>query len=83
MKMMLMLMLMLTMGKDVEKVLPVVEEWGRQIGKLHDGNIVHGDLTTSNVMLRLVNHTLVFIRPLVCHRNRSLEVALRCLLTLG
>jgi len=45
--------------KDTNQVLKVVEEWGRQIGRLHDGNVVHGDLTTSNVMVREGTGSLV------------------------
>ena len=31
--------------------LEALHEVGRQIGKLHDGGLVHGDMTTSNVIL--------------------------------
>lgn len=29
----------------------ILQELGRMIGKLHDGDLIHGDLTTSNVMI--------------------------------
>ena len=32
---------------------------GRTIAKLHDGGLVHGDLTTSNMMLRTADRQLV------------------------
>lgn len=32
---------------------------GRAVGKLHDGNLVHGDLTTSNMILRESDGALV------------------------
>ncbi|EFN57443.1 hypothetical protein CHLNCDRAFT_48645 [Chlorella variabilis] len=34
---------------------------GRAIAKLHDGGLVHGDLTTSNMMLRQADQQLVLI----------------------
>ena len=36
----------------MEERLKLCREVGRQVGKLHDAGIVHGDLTTSNMMLR-------------------------------
>jgi TP53 regulating kinase-like protein len=30
----------------------VMKEIGKAVAKLHDGGIIHGDLTTSNIMLR-------------------------------
>ncbi|WP_297464117.1 Kae1-associated kinase Bud32 [Thermococcus sp.] len=36
----------------VEERLRLCREVGRQVGKLHDAGIVHGDLTTSNMILR-------------------------------
>ena len=45
----------------------VVEEWmdhiavriGDAIGKLHDGGLIHGDLTTSNMLIRNNTNQLV------------------------
>ncbi|KAJ3023800.1 TP53 regulating kinase [Thoreauomyces humboldtii] len=34
---------------------------GKSLGVMHDLDIVHGDLTTSNMMLRLPTHSLVLI----------------------
>ncbi|KAL4425794.1 hypothetical protein ABPG75_009810 [Micractinium tetrahymenae] len=36
-------------------------EVGRTIARLHDGGLVHGDLTTSNMMLRQTDNQLVLI----------------------
>ncbi|ACJ16197.1 serine/threonine protein kinase [Thermococcus onnurineus NA1] len=36
----------------VEERLNLCREIGRQVGKLHEAGIVHGDLTTSNMILR-------------------------------
>lgn len=30
----------------------VLEEVGRAVARLHDGGLVHGDLTTSNILVR-------------------------------
>lgn len=35
-----------------EAVLKLMERIGRQVGRLHEMGVVHGDLTTSNLMLR-------------------------------
>ncbi len=35
-----------------QEVKSVCEQLGKQIGKLHSSNIVHGDLTTSNMILK-------------------------------
>ena len=34
-----------------QKAGPVLVEWGRMIGRLHTAGLVHGDLTTSNVLV--------------------------------
>ncbi len=31
----------------------IIKELGRIFGKLHDSDIVHGDLTTSNMLIKL------------------------------
>ena len=36
----------------MDERLPLCREIGRQIGRLHEAGIVHGDLTTSNMILR-------------------------------
>ncbi|PRW58873.1 EKC KEOPS complex subunit bud32-like isoform X1 [Chlorella sorokiniana] len=45
-------------GTGLEELLVSV---GRTIAKLHDGGLVHGDLTTSNMMMRTEDRQLVLI----------------------
>ncbi len=37
---------------SLQGVRSICEQLGRQIGKLHSNNIIHGDLTTSNMILK-------------------------------
>lgn len=37
------------------------EKIGKSIGRIHNSNIIHGDLTTSNLMLRLPSLSLVVV----------------------
>jgi len=37
---------------DKKKQVQIIKEIGKQIGKLHDLGIIHGDLTTSNTILK-------------------------------
>jgi len=37
---------------NLKKQLKIMQEIGEQTAKLHENNIIHGDLTTSNVLLR-------------------------------
>jgi tRNA A-37 threonylcarbamoyl transferase component Bud32 len=37
----------------------VATKIGRAVGRLHDGGVVHGDLTTSNMILRESDDELV------------------------
>ena len=37
---------------DKKKQLEVMKKLGKQIAKLHENNIIHGDLTTSNLILK-------------------------------
>jgi len=47
-------------SKDsIEEKLHYVELMGEQVGKLHNSDIIHGDLTTSNILIN--NQELVFI----------------------
>lgn len=46
----------LTTPAELDELLAAV---GRTIAKLHDGGLVHGDLTTSNMMLRTADKQLV------------------------
>lgn len=41
-------------GEVVEEVLGLMRRIGRAVGRMHEIGVVHGDLTTSNLMLR--NH---------------------------
>jgi TP53 regulating kinase-like protein len=39
-------------GKEQEEILDLMRRVGREVGKLHELGVCHGDLTTSNIMLR-------------------------------
>mmetsp|Transcript_15384 Transcript_15384/g.46444 ORF Transcript_15384/g.46444 Transcript_15384/m.46444 type:complete len:237 (-) Transcript_15384:231-941(-) len=45
-------------GEELNKVL---EQLGKVIARLHDGGVVHGDLTTSNLIVRTLDGALVVI----------------------
>ena len=45
---------------------------GRAVGKLHQGGIIHGDLTTSNILVT-GNNDLIFIDFGLTQRSQSLE----------
>lgn len=45
----------LTSSSDAEaeeKLTEIAAEMGKVIGKMHDSNIIHGDLTTSNILIQ-------------------------------
>lgn len=44
-----------------ERILLMARQIGEAIGKMHDAEVVHGDLTTSNIMIRSSNNEVVFI----------------------
>ncbi|RZC80826.1 hypothetical protein C5167_043427 [Papaver somniferum] len=44
-----------------EQIDDIATKIGGSIGKLHDGGLIHGDLTTSNMLLRSDNNQLVLI----------------------
>ncbi|KAI3782606.1 hypothetical protein L2E82_12658 [Cichorium intybus] len=46
---------------DFEKMDDIVLQIGDTIGKLHDGGVIHGDLTTSNMLWRSDTNQLVLI----------------------
>ncbi|KAK4338732.1 hypothetical protein RND71_043219 [Anisodus tanguticus] len=48
-------------GVDEERMADIATQIGNAIGKLHDGGLVHGDLTTSNMLLRSSANQLVLI----------------------
>ncbi|XP_074662034.1 EKC/KEOPS complex subunit TP53RK-like [Tubulanus polymorphus] len=45
----------------IDKLKPIAENIGRNIAKMHENNIIHGDLTTSNILLKSNNIDVVFI----------------------
>ncbi|KAK6781700.1 hypothetical protein RDI58_019496 [Solanum bulbocastanum] len=48
-------------GVDEERMVDIATQIGNAIGKLHDGGLVHGDLTTSNMLLSSAANHLVLI----------------------
>jgi len=46
-------------GVNVERLNDIATQIGHAIGKLHDGGLVHGDLTTSNMIIKSSNNQLV------------------------
>ncbi|GLT74345.1 hypothetical protein SLA2020_461490 [Shorea laevis] len=48
-------------GVVQERLDDIATQIGDAIGKLHDGGLVHGDLTTSNMLIRNVSNQLVLI----------------------
>lgn len=46
---------------DAKKRKELCKEIGRNVGKLHNASIIHGDLTTSNILLSSKNNDLVFV----------------------
>ena len=53
-------------GVNVERLNDIATQIGHAIGKLHDGGLVHGDLTTSNMIIKSSNNQLV-CSPLCLH----------------
>lgn len=50
-----------TNEEEIEKVEKVCEQIGSAIGKMHKANIVHGDLTTSNMIMQKTTGRIYFI----------------------
>ncbi|AQK65403.1 Protein kinase superfamily protein [Zea mays] len=48
-------------GVNEERLNDIATQIGNAIGKLHDGGLVHGDLTTSNMIIKNSNNQLVLI----------------------
>jgi TP53 regulating kinase-like protein len=49
-------------GEEVEReIMEVAEKVGAAIGRLHEADVIHGDLTTSNMILRDGTHSLALI----------------------
>ena len=44
-----------------DKLYDIAQKMGEAIAKMHDANIMHGDLTTSNMMIRSGSESLVMI----------------------
>ncbi|XP_008944753.1 PREDICTED: TP53-regulating kinase, partial [Merops nubicus] len=39
-------------GNDTSSLLPLAEKMGELLARMHDEDLIHGDLTTSNILLR-------------------------------
>jgi len=61
----------LLMERDRKKIAKVCFEIGKSIGKLHSNNVVHGDLTTSNMIL--VDDRVYFIDFGLGFHSRRIE----------
>jgi TP53 regulating kinase and related kinases len=46
-------------GVNEERLNDIATQIGNAVGKLHDGGLVHGDLTTSNMIIKNSNNQLV------------------------
>ncbi|KAM9992725.1 hypothetical protein ACTFIY_010187 [Dictyostelium cf. discoideum] len=51
----------------------IMKELGNQIGIIHEMNVIHGDLTTSNMLLRESTNELVFIDFGLSYTSNSVE----------
>lgn len=56
---------------EEEKVVVLCKSLGEKIALLHDSSIVHGDLTTSNLMVR--NESIVFIDFGLSYHSNNIE----------
>lgn len=52
-----------TNGVVEERMEDIAAQIGDAIGKLHDGGLIHGDLTTSNMLIRIGTNQLVGLVP--------------------
>ncbi|XP_050363836.1 uncharacterized protein LOC126782603 [Argentina anserina] len=48
-------------GVAAERMDDIAMQIGQAIGKLHDGGLIHGDLTTSNLLIRTATNQVVVI----------------------
>ncbi|XP_057950315.1 uncharacterized protein LOC131145194 isoform X2 [Malania oleifera] len=48
-------------GVDEEQLDDIALQIGNAVGKLHDGGLIHGDLTSSNMLIQSVTNQLVLI----------------------
>lgn len=46
-------------GVNEERLNDIATQIGNAVGKLHDGGLIHGDLTTSNMIIKNSNNQLV------------------------
>lgn len=46
-------------GVNEERLDDIATQIGNAVGKLHDGGLIHGDLTTSNMIIKRDNNRLV------------------------
>lgn len=46
-------------GVAAERMDDIAMQIGQAIGKLHDGGLIHGDLTTSNLLIRAATNQVV------------------------
>ena len=74
----------------IDLLTPLAEKIGRLLGKMHAGKVIHGDLTTSNMLLRgapenldivLIDFGLSFSEGLAEDRGVDLYVFERALLS--
>ena len=66
-------------GVVEERLDDIAMQIGDSIGKLHDGGLIHGDLTTSNMLLRMGTNQLVSY--FICYsRGEEILVFSVCLL---
>ena len=56
-----------------KKQLEIFRQIGENISKLHDSNIIHGDLTTSNMILNEKEHRVYFIDFGLGFRSHKIE----------
>ncbi|RWW82341.1 hypothetical protein BHE74_00009201 [Ensete ventricosum] len=48
-------------GINEERLVDIATQIGNAVGKLHDGGLIHGDLTTSNMLIKRDTNQLVLI----------------------
>ncbi|KAF2867648.1 BUD32 protein kinase [Massariosphaeria phaeospora] len=60
-----------------DEMLGVMRKVGRAVGRLHDIGVCHGDLTTSNLMLRQPSSSTEHASPLFQHRGHQTVSAMR------
>jgi len=52
-------------------VAALMRQIGEAVATLHDGGLIHGDLTTSNMLVRHADGALVRSWPRDCHCNKN------------